>query len=138
MPGSRNSLVLSAFGSLIIAPCVRRGGSGFCSLLGLTLLLPLRLERERRYIAKPNFLFYHISFISLLCIFGEYLFYQPFRKARAVCRWPSPPEKVGMRLFLQHPLKQFIYPFIFISPTAWFYKTMIFHWVRSKLPIILS
>ncbi|MGZ8525319.1 MAG: TolC family protein, partial [Chitinophagaceae bacterium] len=40
---------------------------------------------------------YHIGIIPLLTIFGKFLFVQPLRKARAVFRWPSPSEKVGMR-----------------------------------------
>ena len=42
---------------------------------------------------------YHIIFISLFNIFEVPDKYQNLREARAVFRWPSPWEKVGMRLY---------------------------------------
>lgn len=45
---------------------------------------------------KSKIYIWQVYFLSLLNIFGEHHFYELFRKVRAVLRWPSLLEKVGM------------------------------------------
>jgi len=61
-------------------------------------LFPFSKEKQTVQYCKSKLHNYQIGIISLLRTFENFDCYQPLRKARAVFRWHSPWEKVGMRL----------------------------------------
>jgi hypothetical protein len=95
-------ITIPASGSLIglpLRPPLANQGSVLCSTSPSNSLS----KGEGAVLHILNQLYhYHINFISLLCIFGMADGYRYLRKARAVLGWPSPLEKVGMRLFTIH------------------------------------
>ena len=91
---------------LLLSAFVASHSSSFCSLLSRphpSSPSPSfdKLWREGAVLHLFNELHnYHINFSSLLITFEVSDKYQPLRKARAVCWWPSPLEEVGRRFLI--------------------------------------